>query len=416
MAGPVIRVPPKGSHVGQDLIISFLSSVPASVKSQFATPPLTLAVPAAPLGKGRIFYNDYLNKFRDGQGNVIPGLFKAAGGGTGRIGRVAVIGFSNGVDSGVSQVLAARDASKIDFVGAFDGIHGSFLPGTTKVVPASYAKWIAYAKLAASTKPSEDPSTPLMVITHSSVEPTFPSTTETAAYIWTQVVADKNNDYETVFPYGLGASDYPSSISIPSVDTAGSGKQMPKWSWSSFKDGLYVTRVANGLTILGWGDPGKSRMGRIMARCRDKFNDTADHVYQGQYILPQILTAYLVPRWNPICSDDGGSTDARLSGLGGGACVRLGRSYSDSDAAPLEDPSNVSFPTSPPQCPYPLPGETITGSPSSSCSTSPTGQPPPSSAKPKASAFDIIAPWVVVGGCAFGAYRGIRYLRQSGRI
>jgi hypothetical protein len=350
-----------------DLIVSFLSSVPKSVLSKFTTPPVTLAVPAAPVGHGRTFYADWLNTVRDGSGNVIPGMYKKAGG-TGAIGRVAIFGFSNGVDSGVSQVLEANDAQKIDFVGAFDGIHGSFIGG--KLFPSSYNKWIAYAILAAQTK---DPNGPQLVVTHSSIEPpTFPSTTETGNLIWNAVLGKIPQDYTSTYFAELDNIVYPGGMTIRSIDTAGTGQQMPSWTWQSFDDGWYVRRNANGFSVFGWGDPGVSTQKRIQAVCRDRFNCTADHIFQADAVLPAILNAYLVNRWNPDCGGTAGFGE-------GSSCTFAGKSYDAGPSGPLASPFplGVSLPQTPPTCSYPPPGHVIVGQPGNPCAIEAAPIPPP---------------------------------------
>lgn len=354
-----------------DLIVSFLSSVPDSVLSLFKDTPKTLAVPSAPIGHGRTFYADYLQKLKDGSNHVIPGMYAAAGG-KGEIGRVAVIGFSNGVDSGVSQVLDASDAQRIDFVGAFDGVHGSFFPETTRLWPTAYAKWIAYGILAASARVSENRS-PVLVITHSSIEPSFPSTTETAALIWDEVLKRAPADYESTYEGELDRLTWPSGVTYSSVDTASSGKVMPKWTWSSFNDAWYVRRNANGMSTFGWGDPGLSPQKRIHARCRDAFNNTADHLFQGKTVLPAILRAYLVSRWNPAC---GG-----LSGDATGCVPGSGRTYGQGPDGPLVSPYplGISLPVTPPTCAVPSGKLVVVGAGGNACATetSPYVVPPP---------------------------------------
>lgn len=416
MSGPVIHLPEKEDKMGTDFVVSFLSSVPASVQAQFQRPTKFLAVPAAPLGGGRKFYADYLQKHKDGKGNVIPGLFKAAGG-SGEIGRVAVIGFSNGCDSGVSQLLQCNDARKIDFVGAFDGIHGSFVPGTKRLSLSAYNQWIAYAMLAAGTRPSDDPNTPVMVITHSSIEPTFPSTTETAALIWDYVTQQLKQEPEHVYPYTLGKNyAYPATFKSTNPNNV-PASQLPSWTWQSFTDGLYVTRKANNLTILGWGDPGVSPQKRIQARCRDTWNNTADHVYQAQSILPQVLSAFLVERWNPICSGSSGVGGGIFGSLGDGAsCTLVGKSYDEGPEGPLPGvASPIAIPTKPLVCPYPPSGETIVGGPGNACATSPSGNPPPYELPKQDPDQGKKIAFIAMGAAAaYGAYRGIGYLRERG--
>lgn len=395
--------------MAQDLIVSFLSSVPPSVLSKFTTPPLTLAVPSAPIGHGRTFYADWLQTVRDGKGNVIPGMFARAGG-KGSIGRVAVIGFSNGVDSGVSQVLDATDAPKIDFVGAFDGVHGSFVAG--KMYPASYGKWIAYAMLAAASK---DPNAPQLVVTHSSIEPPFPSTTETANLLWQEVLSRIPQDYMSTYFAELDDLVYLGGKSIKSVNTGQPpGTVMPSWVWQSFNDGWYDRRNANGFSVFGWGDPGVSPLGRIKAACRDRFNNTADHIFQAEAVLPAILNAYLVQRWNPLCGD------LPVNGFGAAACAPgTGRPYEAGPDGPLVSPFplGVSLPETPTTCAYPPPGKVIIGG-TDPCATESAPIPaPPDAATVDAAVYGAIAPRVLaaVAGVV-GGYVGMKYLnRRRGR-
>lgn len=368
-----------------DFILSFLSSVPDSVLSKFAEKPLTYAAPAAPIGGGKAFYASMLSSVRDGKGNVIPGFFKKAGG-TGSIGRVAVIGFSNGVDAGLSQLLEANDAQKIDFVGAFDGVHGSFakvggvavkdpLTGLPLMQPAFYKQWIAAALRAASVKPSDNPRSPIMVVTHSSIEPEFPSTTETANLLWNETLKLAPANYEALYWDELDQIAFPGGMNIKSVDTAGKGGAMPTWTWSGFADGWYDRRVCNGLSVFGWGEPGLSPLKRINARCRDTFNNTADHIFQAKGVLPSILDVYLVRRWNPTCGPVSGLGDTGASGCARGD----GASYDEGPDGPLADPVGIAgqLPQRPIACAFPPAGQSILGAPGDPCALVTTPPPPP---------------------------------------
>ncbi len=348
--------------MAQDLVVSFLSSVPPSVLGKFTSKPAVLAVPAAPLGQGMVTYRKFLAEVADGQGRIIPGLFRRAGG-TGTIGRVAFVGFSNGVDAGLSQVLGAYDAKKIDFVGAFDGIHGSFVPGTKRLWPPTYAKWIAFARLAAGKRRLE--SGPCLVITHSSIEPAFPSTTETAELVWEQALLAAPKDYESWIWGELTDLVYPGGKSIQSVRFANDKRPtMPEWTWSGFADGWYIQRAGNGLSVFGWGDPGTSPEKRFNARTRDRTNGTADHIFQAQAVLPAVLQSYLVERWN---AQEQGAT----GGLGSSAAT--GRRYDELPDGPLDNPfplgGVLKLPEAVPPCPYPPPGQVIVGKPGDPCST-----------------------------------------------
>jgi hypothetical protein len=402
-----------------DLIVSFLSSVPPEVAARFQKPPALLAVPGAPLGQGRTFYASWLSGVRDGAGNVVPGMFARAGG-KGDIGRVAVIGFSNGVDAGVSQVLEANDAQKIDFVGAFDGIHGSFVKnpatgnpikdpksGLPVMVAAAYNKWIAYGRMAAQKRPSSDPQSPQLVITHSSIEPPFPSTTETANLIWAEILKTTPADYEATYWSELDKIVYPGGLSFKSIDTASTGQPMPSWTWESFADGWYDRRVANGLSIFGWGDPGVSPEKRIQASCRDKFNCTADHLFQAKGVLPAILTVYLAARWNGACGP--------VSGLGDGTVCTTGdgRPYDAGPSGPLPTPVALPLPSLPVACPYPSPGQVLVGSKADPCATESAPLPlhAPPSKSPLPSGANLLAAALGLGA----GYGLTRYVQQRSR-
>jgi len=404
-----------------DLIVSFLSSVPPEVAARFQKPPALLAVPAAPLGQGRTFYQSWLAGVRDGAGNVVPGMFARAGG-KGDIGRVAVIGFSNGVDAGVSQVLEANDAQKIDFVGAFDGIHGSFVKnpatgnpikdpnsGLPVMVAASYNKWIAYGRLAAQKRPSQNPQAHQLVITHSSIEPPFPSTTETANLIWAEILKTAPADYEATYWDELDKIVYPGGLSFKSVDVNSTGQPMPSYTWESFADGWYDRRVANGLSIFGWGEPGLSPEKRIQAVTKDRTNGTADHLFQAHGVLPAILTVYLAARWNGACGPVSG-----YDGLGDGAVCLPGDGmpYDAGPAGPLQTPVALPIPTLPVACPFPKPGQVLVGSKTDPCATQMAplpGHAPPSKLSPNGpSGAHLIAAALGLGA----GYGLTRYLQR----
>lgn len=115
-----------------DLIVSFLSSVPNTIGNMYTSRPLQLVSPVSQFKSakwpgGRAGYRQWIAQYRDAKGGVIPGMFRAAGGKVGdTIGRVCVMGFSNGC-IGVDEVLRASDSNKIDTVFAIDGIHGGYV-------------------------------------------------------------------------------------------------------------------------------------------------------------------------------------------------------------------------------------------------------------------------------------------------
>ena len=111
-----------------DLIVSFLSSVPAEVLELFTAPPATVSCPVTQSASGgypggREGYRKWLAECSDGSNNVVPGLAAAAGiPASEPIGKVAAIGFSNGC-IGVWEMLRAADAFKLDAALLIDGIH-----------------------------------------------------------------------------------------------------------------------------------------------------------------------------------------------------------------------------------------------------------------------------------------------------
>ena len=105
----------------KNLIISFLSSVPESIRAQlkdetiFAPCPVTQAGGGGYSG-GRDGYREWLAKFRDGSGDVIPGIARSHGlGRSDSIGKVCVMGFSNGC-IGVRTIFVESSHNVLSFI------------------------------------------------------------------------------------------------------------------------------------------------------------------------------------------------------------------------------------------------------------------------------------------------------------
>lgn len=391
----------------RDLIISFLSGVPASVRGAFDEPPLYLQSPVAQTPQagypgGRAGYNQWVNEHRDRDGNVIPGMWRAAGGKSGdTIGRVCVMGFSNGC-IGVDEVLRAPDSNRIDTVIACDGIHGGYVvkDGKKQLHPPSYKRYINHAAHCIQANSDWDPHAPVMVITHSVIVPPFPSTTETADLIWRYAYAKAPEDVQKA------DCDFPCPTKLHLEHIAAddaerkvrSGATKKMYVWNGMADGWYDRRAANNLYVFGWGDAGPKGM-----RTRDPTGN-ADHIFQGQQVLPAMLLEFVVGRWNRDCG-----VVAATAGLGEAMACKPGRGRAYGEPA---DPKVDYYPqlpdAAPPRtCPPPPPGQVIVGSPNDPCATGPAPSPAPGQSPPEPSAPADTTSWlanaaVFAGGAAAG--------------
>lgn len=353
----------------RDLIVSFLSSVPAAIAARFDRKPLFLVSPIGQLPQpekgwlgGAAGYAQWLSSFKDAHGNLIPGMAREAGALPGdEIGRVCVMGFSNGCQ-GVEQVLRAPDSAKIDVVIACDGIHAQLHAGL--VNPVELKTWMNHAAMVTQGNPDTDFDAPYLIITHSAIRPPFASTTETASVIWQFVSPKAPADALTI---GCGYPCAPvERIERMETDT----KPIPICdkgkctTWQGLSDGFYDRRALNNFFVLGWGDP--NGQGAIVTKDPRGYND---HVLQAQYVLPALLGEFCVKRWKGACA-----TVAVVSGLGAEGCeVPEGRVYSKSKAQkkdyfPELQPGAIT----PLVCPPPPPGSVIVGRPGDPCATMPT--------------------------------------------
>lgn len=295
--------------VKRDLVVSFLSSVPSYIMSMFQNPPLVLACPVTQGGGGgypggRAGYRKWLSEFRDGDGNVIPRMFRKAGGSkSDSIGRVAVIGFSNGC-IGVDETLGMGDAFQIDTVIACDGIHGQYshLPqhmGEKVVNTARYKNFYNYGLYVARHNPEEHPGAPNLLVTHSSIIPgAYPSTTETAYFIWNKVAGRAPASALTA-ACGYLCPPVERIEKFASIKYEGDDRICCGMNgchqWNGFADSWYSRRSMNNFMVWGWGD---WKNGKIVTRDPQGY---ADHIFQGQRVLGSALEVLLVDRWNRSC-------------------------------------------------------------------------------------------------------------------
>jgi len=391
----------------RDLVVSFLSSVPPTVELLYQSRPLQLVSPVTQVASGgwpggRAGYSQWIAQFRDAGGNVIPGMFRAAGGQPGdTIGRVAVMGFSNGC-IGVDETLGAADSHKIDTVLAIDGIHGRFAPGSREPDPIAYKNFLNHAAQVLQHNPSFDENAPVMCITHSSiVPPDFPSTTQTADLIWSLAFSRAPEDVLTLecgfdcppvrYVEDLAAVRWPDGQQVCSSVTK------KCYSWSGLADGWYDRRVANDLFVLGWGDRGDKGI-----TTRDP-SGNADHVFQGRVVLREMLKELTAKRWNADCG-----IIASVAGFGQDDMIGCrpghGLDYDRAEGGKVDYFPELGPSTPPsPRCPEPPPGYVIVGAP---------GDPCRAMAAPPAPAPSLLTRSFWAGAGMLGGYATLRYVAR----
>lgn len=364
----------------RDLIVSFLSAVPTSVVAMYYSRPLQLVCPVTQFGGGgypggRAGYSQWLSQFGATSGPLVPGMWKAAGGQPGdSIGRVCVMGFSNGC-IGVDEILRASDSNRIDTVLVIDGMHGSYgYEGKSKVLkPAFYKNYLNHAAHVVNQDP-ELAESQVMVVSHSAiVPPDFPSTTETANLLWDAAWSVAPEDVLTL-DCDVDCAPVRHERALAEVVFAGGRKVCPPngkcFSWSGLADGWLDRRIANNLFVLGWGDRSEGKV-----RTRDPMG-LADHIFQGQVVLNELLKQFTVNRWNGKCGL------VATAGLGQGeptaVCEPGGGLAYDQAQGGKQDwfPNLPSQAPVQPTCPAPPAGHIIVGG-NGPCTTAPEPKPAP---------------------------------------
>lgn len=410
----------------RDFIISFFADTPqlAAALGKLHAPPLIWS-PSVPVPQGRRT-GDY-HGYVQGLGNSIAGIFaQVRKDRADTIGRVAVLGFSEG-GQGVDAILGCSDASGIDTVINCDGIHTEYIgqtsiakpPPIRLIDPAALSRYIAFARLANQTMPSQGAGR-MMVLTHSSIQPTYASTTETMATIWTEAMKAAPEMVENSacgwycpaaeIESALSAVKWPNA-SYPLGTKLGGGvidaqgyttvrpsaaetNFMPPeaFSWWGFADGWSIRRIGNGLYVFGWAYPTKNKT-------KDPTGNR-DHVFQAQMVLPTVAAEMLVTRWNarppgPRSRATDGFGDPDPYAEPGGV------DFDPSTAKPLSDPyaDTIALPSRAHNCRV-EPGEIIVGSNTDPCYAGDPGEAAPAG----------VAKFLgALAGVAFG-YLGARYI------
>ena len=297
-----------------DFVVAFFAGSPLLAKAltRLARPIRLLT----PFVEGRK-YVEYVAS----QGGSVLGMFDRVKKPGDTLGRVAVMGFSEGCQ-GVAAMLKTPDASKIDAMFACDGIHAMYVGGQKGFIsPAGLAHYIAFARMALAVPPSKGQGK-LAVITHSSIRPPYASTTETAQLIWTEALRATPPEIETAgCGWGCPAAlhekhlqelrwpnaELPLGTKLPAATITAEGWSSVRpsapetnfatkktFSWHGFADGWTLRRSANGVYVFGWSHPGT----------KDPTGNR-DHVFQAQMVLPAVVNEMLVSRWNPSCGVQG---------------------------------------------------------------------------------------------------------------
>lgn len=364
-------------------------------------------------------------KYKDfvvGAGNSIAGLWNKARSAGDELGRVAVMGFSEGVQ-GTRACLEATDASAIDAVFACDGIHTQMVGPALEM--SRLAPFIAFGRMALATPPSKNAGVKLLSITHSaigaaSLPPGTASTTQTAETIWSQLLKSAPADIETPMcgwpcPSAMAVSSlsqivWPSQW-MPVGTKVGGGVVTPdgwmtvrpsapetnflpsaSFAWSGFADGWTVRRAANNVYVFGWSYPTKNGT-------KDPTGNR-DHVFQAQMVLPNVTRQLLLRRWNPSCQ--------ALTGYGDDSCVMGGKGYYDQERKPLD--MDLPIPRLPSSCPEPPAGRYIVGDESDPCKLNPIAPGPSEAPGPGEGHAALKAGAIIAGG--FAGWYGYKLVKE----
>ena len=266
-------------------------------------PPIMLEWAGVPTASGHPSWQRAARSLRGADGALLPNLFarfrQFLGFDLAQVGRIAAVGFSAGSNSGVRTLLESElDRARLDFVAAVDGMHPTLAVEQRGVhrphsddPRADFIAWdqqmgpfVAYADAAAQGACA-------FVATASSVAPTRReiSTTSQAlsalyAYV-AQAVGPSSPNLPASFPPRADSpalrqgEDYPAPYQVQGV-----GDFVAMWY------------------------PGDQRR---------------DHVLQAAVVVPDILRAFLVPRWggpspglvSSISEPSSAATPPTVSGL-----------------------------------------------------------------------------------------------------
>jgi len=240
------------------------------------SPPVCLEWSGVPTESGHPSWQRAARGLRGADGAILPRLFaryrQYLGFGLEEVDRIAAVGFSAGSNSGIRVLLESElDRARLDFVAAIDGMHPTLVERRGVHRPLSddprsdFVAWdqqmgpfAAYADLAAQGQCG-------FVATASSVAPVSNSISTTAQalsalYAWISMVVG------------------PSSPNLPAMFPPRS--ESPKLRpGEQYPIPYQVQGVGDFVALWYPGDQAR------------------DHVLQAQVVIPDVLRAFLVPRW-----------------------------------------------------------------------------------------------------------------------
>lgn len=168
-------------------------------------PPILLEWPGSPTASGHLSWKQAARGLRDSDGAILPNLLERyrqfLGFDVSGAGRIAVVGFSAGSNSGVRELLRSPlDRGRIDFVAAIDGMHPMFrhhrIRGDHSDPETLYADWAGqmapfaeYALRAARDEGAAMVCTASQVRAAASVAPSYLALSSLFAYVAERVPA-----------------------------------------------------------------------------------------------------------------------------------------------------------------------------------------------------------------------------------
>lgn len=236
------------------MVISWFADVPQAVRTVFTRPTKFISLPIPPSRK----YSQAVQSL--GMNPIASAIAKYAPG-TNAL-RVALMGFSEGC-TGVGQLLSTADGGRVDTVLAIDGIHAGLNYNGLK-------PWFEFAKKALVD-------ITLFVDSYSSVKPPdYPSTTQTADWIWENLNLGAPHISPPLPPLVAEPTTIKSNA-LPGVPSK--LVDYPTIPWK-------MQRRDHGVVMLGLNNNHSAGV--------------ADHQYQAKVMLPLCVRALLADRWNTL--------------------------------------------------------------------------------------------------------------------
>jgi hypothetical protein len=264
----------------RDLIISMMALRQVPPDAAFATVPILIEWPGrVPAGGGHPGWGALADSLRAPpwrKGELLPALLKRYERFIGsEIGRIAVVGFSAGANSGVRELLRNEtDRSRIDFVASVDGMHPNFAPrplGNVTDPRSNYADWSSemgglesFARRAASGGVG-------LVCTASDIPSPSPRVSSSSFALESLTLVSSPPQSAPDVP-----ARWPLAVTSPLLKP---GESYPK-----------PTRTMGARDFVAFWYP---KIGTSLNELK------RTHILQAQIVAPDIVKSFLVARWNP---------------------------------------------------------------------------------------------------------------------